>query len=89
MIEGISTEQLQRYVAMRARFDREAKTLSSLTSLLSLLQHCGDDRVEVDPVALGHVHQMMEHCVLNLWEVLDDFIFLSAAQVSLNELDGD
>ncbi len=85
MIEGFSTHQLARYAAMRERFDREAKTLNSLTNLLGLLQHCDADRVAVDLVALGHVNQLMAQSVLRLWEVLDDFLYLPAVQAALRE----
>ncbi len=84
-INGISRKQLRRYVAMREKFDRNAKVLASLTSLLSSLQHAGDDRIEVDPVALGNVHQLMEHHILNCWEVMDDFIYLQTALAALKE----
>ncbi len=56
-IKGISRKQLRRYVAMREKFDRNAQVVASLSSLLACLRHSGDDRIEVDPVALGNVHQ--------------------------------
>ncbi|WP_428625073.1 hypothetical protein, partial [Sedimenticola sp.] len=59
--------------------------LASLSSLLTCLQHAGDDRIEVDPVALGAVHQLMEHHILNCWEVMDDFLFLQTALMVLKK----
>ncbi len=85
MISGVSREMLFRYVAMRQKVDAEAKTIQSLASILSLLKHSGDDSVAIDPVALGHIHQLIEHSILNIVEQLDDFIFLSAARVELEE----
>ncbi len=89
MIEGISPHQLRRYVAMRTRFDSDAKTIASITSMLARYQSCGDDQLAIDPVALGHLNALMEHCVLNLWEVLDDFIYLQSAEAAIAELPPD
>ena len=80
MIKGVSQDMLHRYVDMRQKFDTEAKTIHSLASLLSLLQHCGDDKLEVDTDALGFVHGLIDKSILNIWEMLDDFIYIVEAQ---------
>ena len=85
-IEGISVEMLCRYVEMRKRIDAEAKTVYCLSSMLALLQQSGDDRIEVDPVALGHVNGMISHSMLNIQEMLDDFIFLVRAESELGRV---
>ena len=88
-IEGISVEMLCRYVEMRKRFDSEAKTAHSLSSMLALLQQCGDDWINVDPVALGHVNEMISKSILNIWEILDNFIYIVQAQSELEQLGND
>jgi predicted class III extradiol MEMO1 family dioxygenase len=85
--DGINAEALYRYVAMRKKVDEEAKTAHSLSSMLALVQHCGDDKLEVDPVALGHVNELIGGCILNIWEYLDDFIYLVQAKSNLEKLD--
>ena len=84
-IEGISAELLHRYVETRRRIDLEANSIFSLTSILTLLENCGDDKIEVDPVALGKISQMLNKNILNIWEILDDFIYIVQAQSVLDE----
>ena len=80
MIKNINISVLQRYVEMRDKVDNEAETIQSLSSMLALLQYCGDDRVKMDPVALGKIHSMIETSILNIWEFLDDFIYIIEAR---------
>lgn len=80
MIKGVSGEMLRNYVDMRQKVDIEAKTIHSLANLLALLQHCGDDRIQIDPIALGYVQSLIERSILNIWEMLDDFIYIVEAR---------
>ena len=86
-IAGISAELLHRYVEMRGRIDVEADTIQSITSLLALLETCGDDSIDVDPVALGKINQMLNTSILNIREILDDFIYRLHAQSALERLE--
>ncbi len=87
MIKGMSEEMLRSYVAMRQKIDAEAKTIQSLANLLALLRQCGDDKIQIDPMALGHVHSLIESSILNIWEILDNFIYIvEARQVLADEL---
>jgi hypothetical protein len=85
-VEGISAEMLCRYVEMRKSLDTEAKTILSLSSILALLQHCGDDKIEVDPVILGHVNESISTSILNIREILDNFIYIAQAQLELEQI---
>lgn len=85
-IHGVSVEMLFRYVEMRRGIDAEAKTIHSLASLLALLQRSGDDRIEVDPVALGHINEQICTGILNIWEMLDDFIYIVQARSDLERV---
>jgi len=85
-IEGISVGMLSRYVEMRRSIDAEAKIVHSFSSMLALLQQCGDDRIDVDPVALGHVNEMISNSILNIREILDNFIYIVQAQLELEKL---
>ena len=57
-----------------------------MTSMLALLDRCGDDTIEIDPVALGKINQKLNKNILNIWEILDDFIYLVQAKSELEKL---
>jgi len=84
-IKGIPPDLLHRYIEMRHKLDAEANSIFAMTSMLALFDKCGDDRIEVDPVALAKVHQMLNSNILNIWEILDDFIYLVGAKLELGE----
>ena len=86
-IAGISPELLRRYVEMRHKLDLEANTIQSITSMLALLETCGDDSLNVDPVALGKFNQIINRNILNIREILDDFIYIVQAKLELEQLE--
>ena len=86
-IKGISVEMISRYVEMRHKIDTEANSIFGITSMLALLETCGDDKIEVDPVALGKINQRLNKNILNIWEILDDFIYIVQAQSVLATLE--
>ena len=55
-----------------------------MTRMLALLDQCGDDTIEIDPVALCKINQMLNKYILNIWELLDDFIYLVQAKSELD-----
>ena len=83
-IKGISREMLQSYVEMRQKIDADADAIQSITSMLALLENCGDDCPDFDPVALGQVNRMMNTNILNIRETLDDFIYIVRARAWLD-----
>ena len=83
----LSSEWLHRYVEMRRRLDVEADSIHSITSMLALFETSGDDRIQVDPVALGKVNQKINNNILNIWEILDDFIYLAQAKLELEQME--
>ena len=83
----LSAECLHRYVEMRRRFDVEAESIHSITSMLALIETSGDDRIQVDPVALGKVNQKINNNILNIWEILDDFIYLAQAKLEPEQME--
>jgi len=80
---GINADLLQRYVEMRQKLDIEANDIFCITSMLALLETSGDDTIEIDPVALGKINQMLNKNTLNIWEIQDDFIYLVQAKSEL------
>ena len=85
MIEGVSEEMLRRYVAMRHKLDGETKLIQSMAGLLSLLQLSNDDKMDVDPTALGSVQSLIEHSIVNIRAMLDDFIPLAEAKRKVSQ----
>jgi len=88
-LEGISSEQLHRYVEMRRKIDVEAFSIHSITSMLALHETCGDDSINVDPVTLGKINQMINTHILNIWEILDNFIYIVQAKLELERLESE
>ena len=86
-IKGINHNMLQRYVKMRDKIDIETNILFSITSMLALLDTSDDDKIDVDPVALGKINQILTISVLNIWETLDDFLYFPHAKSELNKLE--
>lgn len=83
----LSAEWLHRYIEMRRRLDVEASSIHSITSMLALFESCGDDGIQVDPVALGRVNRRINDSVLNIWEILDEFIYIVQAKLELEALE--
>ena len=83
----LSAEWLHRHVEMRRRLDVEAESIHSITSMLALFETSGDDKIQVDPVALGKVNQKINNNILNIWEILDDFIYLAQAKLELEQME--
>jgi len=86
---GLGSELLHRYIEMRRKLDVEADTILSITSMLVLLETCGDDTLKVDPVALGKVNQIINDNILNIWEILNDFIYIVDAKLELEQVEGE
>lgn len=86
-LEGLSTEWLQRYVETRDKIDKEANSIYAVTSLIALLESCGDDTLNLDPVALGKIHKILNTNILNIWEILDDFIYIVQAQMLIEGME--
>ena len=86
-LEGLDVQWLQRYVEMRDKFDQQANSIFAITSLLEIFETCGDDKIEVDPVALGKIYHMLNKNILNIWEILDDFIYIVQAKSELEKLE--
>ena len=56
-----------------------------MNSMLALLDWCGDDTIEIDQVAPGKSNQMLNKNILNIWEILDDFIYRVQAKSELEK----
>ena len=65
-LKGISSELLKRYIEARRKIDTEANNIYVITSLLAALEISTDDRIELDPAALGKINQMLNKNILNI-----------------------
>jgi hypothetical protein len=74
---------LTRYVEMRHKVDIEANSIFAISSILALLDKSGDDVIKVDPIALGKINQLLNTNILNIWEILDDYISIVQAKLDL------
>ena len=86
-VDGITHRQLTRYVETRDKIDKEANSIYAVTSLIALLESCGDDTLNIDPVALGKIHQTLNTNILNIWEILDDFIYIVQARMLIEGME--
>ena len=87
MIEGIENNLLRKYVETRRKIHQDKKTIYAISSIFAIFSNMDNDRVVVDPHALGHLNELMSTAVLNMWETLDDFIPIVRAELCLNELE--
>lgn len=88
MVEGISYEKLYDYILQREKIDDELRLIYSLSHVMAGFEkYAIDSEIEFDPVALGHIHQMINKSVLDIWEILDDFIYLVKAKSELAQFE--
>ena len=88
MIKGIDKDHLRRYAEMRHKIDVDQELIYAISSILAMLKRLDDDRLLIDPTALGHVNKLMNNAVMNIWEELNNFIHIADAEMTLDELDG-
>lgn len=86
MESEISPQVLRRYVEIRHIIQQDIKTLHALSSVMAMFKEMHDDKVVIDPQAIGRVYELMNHAVSNIWEKLDDFIPLTSAELALEKL---
>jgi len=74
---------------MRKTLATEANSIYSITSLLMHYKSCADDSLKIDPIALSNVCQTMNDNILNIQEILDDFIYIVQAKSDLEQLESE
>lgn len=82
-IEGIDTRMLRRYVHMRKHVGKKTTEIHNLSHLLSLLEHCPEDSIPVDPKVLASFAGQINSDVCAIQELMDDFIFIVNAEQAL------
>jgi hypothetical protein len=88
MVEEISHKVLRDYVATRQHLDKELRLIYSVSHIFaSFEKNATDEYLKFDPIALGHLNQLINTSVLNIWEKLDDFIYLVKAKLILEKLE--
>lgn len=61
----------QELETVRQQIDEDMKAIHSVARILSTFQQCERDTVQIDPVALGIIHEMIVSRVLAVHETLD------------------
>ena len=79
-VENIDKEVLRKYVEMRGEITKRVDRIVGVMHLLNLLRHCGDDEIEVSPMALAVVADLVDGDVVSIQEMLDGFIYLVDAE---------
>ncbi len=81
----ISHNLLRRYIRIRRLVHEDIKTLYALSNVLAMFKDIHNDQVLIDPHVLARVNELMNQSVLNIWEQLDEFIPLAAAELTLQD----
>jgi hypothetical protein len=87
-VKGINANQLRRYLETRKDIAKRTDRIGAIAHLLGLLRHCGDDTVPVSPHALAVTAQMIDSDTCGIVESLDEFIFLTDAEETVEKSDG-
>ena len=85
-MNGMSQDNLQRYLVMREKVDAQLNEIQVMSCLLGYYKGCCQDNIGVDLHALGHVHVTMHRQVLDIAEELEVFLSLYDAKVAMGEL---
>ncbi len=83
LTEEVRPELLRRYVAAGDKIRIEANTIFNLTRQL---EQSEADEVTLDPVVLEHISQILITKLVNIWTILDDFVYLIQVQTILDDL---
>jgi hypothetical protein len=83
-LEGMDKEVLGQYVEMRKDVTKRVDRVVALMHLLELLKYCPDDTVEVCPMALSVVADLVDSDVTSIQEMLDGFIYIVEAEEAID-----
>ncbi|VGO21121.1 hypothetical protein [Pontiella sulfatireligans] len=82
-IDQLDREVLKRYRDARKAIAKRAYRTTALVHLLSLLRHCGDDSIEVCPMALAIVADLVDAAATTINELLDQWLYVGDAEAVL------
>lgn len=78
---------VRRYLEVRKKIDENAKMISSISSVLSLVGDAGEDTIGVDPYALGYLNHIINRDIYRILETLDDFVHILDAKMTIEEVE--
>jgi len=84
---GIAPEMLRKYLETRKAIAKRADRIGNLTYLLSLLEHCDQDTIPVDPKVLASFADEINSDICSIQELLDEFIYILDAEKTLSDSD--
>ena len=82
-VDQIDREVLAKYLEARQAVTKHADRIVAVTHLLGLLRNCPDDTIEVSPMALAVVADLVDSDICGIQEQLDEFIFQGDAEAIL------
>jgi hypothetical protein len=76
----IDPDGLRRYVETRVAVTKRVDRVVAVMHLLGLLKYCACDAVEVSPMALAVVADLVDADVTSIQELLDDWLYQGEAE---------
>ena len=83
-VPGVDHPTLRRYLETRKAIAKRADNACNLTYILSLLEHCEQDTIPVDPKVLASFADQINSDICAIVESLDAFIYILDAENALN-----
>ena len=73
MIKGMDSETIRRYAEARKKIDQNVDMICNISSIFSVFEDWGDDRVALCPFALGKLNDQMNRHACRILSALEDF----------------
>jgi len=81
---GVNPQVLRHYLDARKVIAKRTDRICDITHILSLLQHCADSTIPVDPQVLASFADRINSDTCAIIETLDQFIYILDAEKQLN-----
>ena len=83
--DQLDRDVLEEYLSTRSEITKHADRIVAVAHLLSLLRHCGDDSIPINPMALAVIGDLVDSDICGIQESLDGFLFPSDAESALQK----
>ena len=85
IVPGVDRPTLKRYLDTRKSIATKANCICDITHILTLLQHCADETIPVDPSVLASFADRINSDTCAIIEELDNFIYILDAEKQLQD----
>lgn len=86
-LAGMDPEAIRRYAAARKRIDESADMICCISSVFSVFEDWGDDRVAISSFALGKLNDLVNRHACRILEALEDFATANEAKDFVEKLE--